>query len=57
MTETLVDLANCCRCCLRGFNSEETAVAIDETLRNNFYEITGKIVNTIFREKLIKLIF
>lgn len=57
MTETLVDLANCCRCCLRGFNSEETAVAIDETLRNNFYEITGKIVNKIFRKKLIKLIF
>jgi hypothetical protein len=43
MNATLLDLANCCRCCLRGFSPEEFAVDIDETLRNNFYEITGKL--------------
>ncbi|CAG9802861.1 unnamed protein product [Chironomus riparius] len=41
MNEALLDLANCCRCCLRGFNTDEVAVAIDETLRNSFFEITG----------------
>ncbi|XP_070495805.1 zinc finger and BTB domain-containing protein 41-like [Chironomus tepperi] len=41
MTETLVELVNCCRCCLRGFGPEEIAVAVDESLRNSFYEITG----------------
>ena len=43
MNAASLDLGNCCRCCLRGFGPEEIAVDIDETLRNSFYEITGKL--------------